>query len=160
MKPQPAKWIEKFRDTTHPVFQSNRADRNNGVFRVPFPASGVVLLVLASDGKGWDHVSVSLPDRCPTWLEMTYIKDAFFRGDEAVVQFHPPKSEYVNDHPFCLHLWRPQEDTIPLPPSEMVGPKPKDPKPKEPHEPSAPDTSANDHHSGRGADPRAAVAYP
>lgn len=22
------------------------------------------------------------------------------------LQFHPPKSEYVNLHPFCLHMWK------------------------------------------------------
>ena len=146
MKQQPAKWIEKFRDTTHPVCASSRADGNNGCFLVPFALTGVTLCVFVSDDKGWDHVSVSLRDRCPTWPEMHYIKDAFFRGDEEAFQYHPPKSEYVNYHPFCLHLWRPQEEAIPLPPSWMVGPKPKDPKPKEPHEPSAPDTSEHDHH--------------
>lgn len=66
------------------------------------------LKVLCSDGGGWDHVSVSTHTRCPTWQEMCFIKDLFFDPHEVVMQLHPAKSEYVNHHEFCLHLWRPQ----------------------------------------------------
>lgn len=71
----------------------------------------------------WDHVSVSLPNRCPNWKEMCFIKDLFFYLDETVIQYHPPKSEHINNHPYCLHLWRPHEYVIPLPMSSMVGVK-------------------------------------
>jgi hypothetical protein len=40
-----------------------------------------------------------------------------------VVQFHPPKSQYVNCHPYCLHLWRNKNQEVILPPSILVGPK-------------------------------------
>jgi len=79
--------------------------------------------VIASWGGGWDHVSVSLQSRCPTWEEMAWIKDQFFGENETVMQLHPAKSEYVNNHPFCLHMWRPQNAMIPTPPSWMVGTK-------------------------------------
>lgn len=79
------------------------------------------LRVVVSWGGGWEHVSVSLPTRCPTWDEMCWIKRLFWDDEECVVQFHPPKSQYVNNHPFCLHLWRPTETTIPTPPTEFVG---------------------------------------
>lgn len=36
-------------------------------------------------------------------------------------QYHPPKSAYVNNHPNCLHLWRPIGIEMPRPPSIMVG---------------------------------------
>ncbi len=39
------------------------------------------------------------------------------------MQFHPKRSEYVNYHPGCLHLWRPTDVRIVLPPSIFVGPK-------------------------------------
>lgn len=92
---------------------------NNGAFRVPFRR--VVLSVIASDGGGWDHVSVSLPDRCPTWEEMCYVRELFFAGDEWVIQYHPPRAHNINNHPFALHLWRPQGVVIPTPPPEFVG---------------------------------------
>lgn len=88
------------------------------LFHGPF---GKDLRVIASTGEGWDHVSVSLPNRAPHWKEMAFIKDQFFDAEETVIQYHPPKSEYVNNHPNCLHLWRPQEHAIPLPPSILVG---------------------------------------
>lgn len=95
--------------------------RNNGAFMIPW--GGKVLSVIASDGLDWDHVSVSMPDRCPSWEQMCFIKDLFFDPEEAVMQLHPPKSDHVNHHKFCLHLWRPQVKRIPLPPSILVGPK-------------------------------------
>ncbi len=74
---------------------------------------------------GWEHVSVSAPDRCPTWGEMCTVKDLFWKDDEMVVQFHPPKANYVNCHPYTLHLWRPtkHKNKLPFPPSILVGPR-------------------------------------
>lgn len=48
--------------------------------------------IIASWGGGWEHVSVSLSNRCPTWEEMCMVKDIFWGEDECVIQFHPPKS--------------------------------------------------------------------
>ena len=79
--------------------------------------------VIWSFGGGWDHVSVA-PYRSsytPSWEEMCKVKDMFFREDETVVQYHPAKSNYVNNLPNCLHLWRPQNAELPVPPSVMVG---------------------------------------
>ena len=58
------------------------------------------------NGKPVEHVSVSLRRRCPTWDEMNIIKDIFWDDEECVIQFHPPKSKYVNAFPYCLHMWR------------------------------------------------------
>lgn len=98
-------------------------DGNNGLFMVPIPNSRETVRVIASDGGGWEHVSVSLVNRCPTWEEMCAVKDLFWSAEDCVMQLHPPRSEYVNHHPFCLHLWRPIGRDIPQPPSFFVGPK-------------------------------------
>ena len=37
------------------------------------------------------------------------------------VQYHPPKSEYVNNHKYCLHLWRPISGDIIYPHKSLVG---------------------------------------
>lgn len=115
---------------------------NNGAFLGKHGST--MLRIIASDGGGWDHVSVSLPTRCPTWEEMCWVKRLFFSPDEVVMQLHPATSNYVNNHPHCLHLWRPQSaeeiarirddwgdewqygdlvspGRIPLPPTDMVG---------------------------------------
>lgn len=114
---------EKFRFTQRGRWYSDVTFGNNGLFYVPHPnaASSFVLKVIASDGEGWEHVSVSLPTRCPTWTEMSYIKGLFWGEEDCVLQLHPPASQYVNNHPYCLHLWRPVDQTVPTPPGWMVG---------------------------------------
>ena len=47
----------------------------------------------------------------------------FFRDEEPAMQLHVPTTEHINCHPYCLHLWRPLEAEIPMPPDWMVGPK-------------------------------------
>lgn len=78
------------------------------------------MAITASWGGGWEHVSVSLQNRCPTWDEMCRIKDIFWGEEECVVQFHPPRSEYVNNHPYCLHLWKKIGANWDTPPTEYV----------------------------------------
>lgn len=96
-----------------------------GMFRIPGP-TGRDLLVMASAGDEatnilWEHVSVSLPNRCPNWPEMDFVKGLFWDDEEAVMQLHPPRSRWISNHPYCLHLWRPLRDAIPLPPDIAVG---------------------------------------
>lgn len=76
--------------------------------------------VIWSFGGGWDHVSVSYANRCPTWDEMCKVKEVFFRDDECCVEYHPARKDYVNIHPYCLHIWRPQNEAIPTPPIIFV----------------------------------------
>jgi hypothetical protein len=40
-----------------------------------------------------------------------------------VMQLHAPRAQHINIHPHCLHLWRPLTCDIPMPPSELLGPK-------------------------------------
>ena len=95
-------------------------DDTCGFFVVPSPIDGKEMKVIASCGCGWEHVSVSRMNRPPNWREMEAIKSMFF-GDDTVMQLHVPRSDHVNDHPNCLHLWRPTEVEIPRPSSWMVG---------------------------------------
>lgn len=68
------------------------------------------------DLDNWEHVSISTPKRCPNWIEMCFVKDLFWHEEETAIQFHPPRSEYVNNHPYCLHLWWPVDGHVRLPP--------------------------------------------
>ena len=52
---------------------------------------------------------------------MCKLKDIFFYEDEAVIQIHPPKDQYVNNVDNCLHLWRCTYKEMVLPPSVLVG---------------------------------------
>jgi hypothetical protein len=97
-----------------------------GAFVIQGP-TGATLRIISCDAgpetEGWEHVSVSVKHRIPSWQEMCFIKDLFWEEEECVIQFHPPKSEYVNCHPNCLHLWGYIHGKIPTPPAHLVGPK-------------------------------------
>lgn len=96
-------------------------DNHNGVFRVFVEGKGYN--VIASNGGGWDHVSVTPTNTkrgCPSWETMCAIKDMFFEKHETVIEYHPEEENYINVHPCCLHLWRPQNHSIPMPPQFMV----------------------------------------
>ena len=96
-----------YRVRTGPLGSSD-AVGNKGAFSVVY--YGEELRIIANDAslesEYWEHVSVSARRRCPTWEEMCYVKSLFWDDEDRVLQMHPPKSEYVNVHPHCLHLWR------------------------------------------------------
>lgn len=109
---------EKFR-VRQGRMSSTEENGNNGAFVVPLNF-GQRVNVIASDGEGWEHVSVSRTDRVPTWDEMCQVKDIFWDDNDTVVQYHPAKCNYVNNHPNCLHLWRFAGAEFPTPPIWMV----------------------------------------
>lgn len=76
---------------------------------------------IMSWGAGWEHCSVSIPTRCPSWEQMCVMKELFWGDDEECMQLHPSKKDYVNNMPYCLHIWKPINEKIPMPPSIMVG---------------------------------------
>lgn len=114
------KVINELRVTRGPM-KSDPSYGNNGCFMVPTRPGKPPLLVIASDTDGWEHVSVSRPDRIPSWDDMCRIKSLFWDDDDCVMQLHPPRADWVNNHSRCLHLWRPVGVEIPRPPSLMVG---------------------------------------
>lgn len=116
------RYLDQFRRP----FQGFMGDEHNGLFLIEI--ENKIFRCISSDGDNWDHVSVTIltktgepVKRCPKWNEMCIIKELFFEDDEEVMQLHPKKEDYVNVHPYCLHLWRPQQEKIPTPPSYMVG---------------------------------------
>ena len=124
MRPAPIKKVEPFRVAGIPA--PKWVSRIDGRFMVPLQCSRRVrrrsdfLLVIATDGLGWDHVSVSHPHRCPTWEEMEKVRELFFDDSETVLQFSVPRELHINNHPRCLHLWRNQAVEVELPPEWMI----------------------------------------
>ena len=95
-------------------------DDTCGAFNVPSPIDHAPLVIVASSGGGWDHVSVSRKNRVPNWAEMEHVARLFFRDDETAAQFHVPASDHINIHPNALHWWRSQEAPFPRPPGIFV----------------------------------------
>ena len=96
-------------------------DGGDGYLSLKSTHRNETMVVVFSWGGGWDHVSASCAKRTPGWDEMCEIKEIFFDDEETVIQFHPAASEYVNNHPHCLHLWKKQGQAHELPPSIMTG---------------------------------------
>ncbi len=124
MRRRPARAAERGRIRSG--FHGTRtADGCVGAFQVG------AIRIIASDGSdwsesglpgsAWEYVSVSLERRTPTWEEMQMVKEWFWGPEEVVMQLHPARSEYVNMHPHCLHLWKPIGVDLPVPPSITVG---------------------------------------
>lgn len=121
MRPLPDLRVEAGRLRSGP-FASSPGDCH-GAFDIIGP-HGTDLHILSGgcgpQAEGWQHVSVSAR-RMPNWIEMCFVKDLFWDQEECVIQYHPPRSRYVNCHPTCLHLWKPDGIVIPTPPMWMIG---------------------------------------
>lgn len=127
----------------HPITGYIQAGDTCGVFEIPHVDQwqrsqfGAHYVVICSDGKpelqsgfgsGWDHVSAHCRSvrkktpvmHTPTWEDMEYLRSLFFEDDETVMQLSVPRTEHINIHNHVLHLWRPLECAIPMPPAVLV----------------------------------------
>ena len=109
--------LNKYR--TPSSLSGEMGDESNGCFLIPGP-NNYLFKIIASSEMEWDHVSVSLKNRCPNWYEMSYIKRLFFEDHEVCYQLHVSNEDHINFNPNVLHLWRPQKIEIPIPPKIMV----------------------------------------
>lgn len=89
-----------------------------------FEIGPLMVLALFPDPHGWEHVIVSRIDHTPSWEEMCEVKELFWDAEAVVWQYHPPKSEHTNVHPFALHLWKKCGFEMPMPPSIFSEVKP------------------------------------
>ncbi len=120
MRPEPNIRIEQYRQS-HPVLGDSSPGANWGYFELTF--NGERLRIVSSGtGSEWEHVSVSTPSKCPSWVAMQHVKELFWDDEETVVQFHPKKSAYVNFHPHVLHLWKLSGHSAQLPPMHLIAP--------------------------------------
>ena len=113
--------LDEIKESRRVVILQVSNDGGQGIISLPTWRGSVIW----SWGCGWEHVSVSPEHKriTPSWDDMCKVKDIFFRDDEAAIQIHPPKEEYVNNMPNCLHLWKCTYTEMVLPPSCLVGVK-------------------------------------
>lgn len=123
------KFPEEFRLPNPGYPYNTKPGEHFGMFEIPaHKAPGrrclrVVATAAHADTVEWDHASVSLGTNAkkePTWEEMCFVKELFWEDTEWVVQYHPPKSEYINFHKSTLHLWKPTVSVLPTPPKMCV----------------------------------------
>ncbi len=92
-----------------PLAQGARApaayqtDKGHRILITQDPVQEASRIIGGDDGFRW-HLSISHPQRYPTWDEM---KDARYRllpDDCYMIQILPPKAQYLNVHERCFHL--------------------------------------------------------
>jgi len=128
MRAQPSELLEAGRLRGRSM--DSRPNDTFGAFRVSMPGSQAVLLVIVGDGKdwhltglpmpAWEHVSVSLKNRTPTWEEMEWVREQVFDDSELVIQLSVPRVDHINFHDYVLHMWRPVGVELPVPPKKCV----------------------------------------
>lgn len=89
--------------------------KNYGPCRVYFAENGIKILHGKEnhDGKWWDHVSISAANRMPTFEELKDIKNILIGRDKKAIQIFPNEKEYINLHPYFLHIFHSDEDGLP-----------------------------------------------
>jgi hypothetical protein len=61
-------------------------------------------VLVSRQRAGW-HLSISRPDKLPTWEEVRDARYALVPDEATMALLLPPQSEYVNVHAFCLQLY-------------------------------------------------------
>ena len=110
--------MKNLRDLSHLQIKTDLEYKDGGVFMLP--CKDVTLRIIATTSYGWDHVSASLPNRCPTWEEMQLVHRTFFKERETAWEYHVRPSDHISIHPYTLHLWRKQNFKMPMPPTKFV----------------------------------------
>lgn len=107
--------LDVFRDHAWEARMGGPGDDRGGAFKVKSSIDGGELRIIASNGMGWDHVSVSRANRCPNWPEMEQVKRLFFRDD--AVRTLPELSVLKRPMPTVSKAQRVTNEII-LPPSD------------------------------------------
>lgn len=112
------KELKKIKDTTNLFIDKENFD---GIMGRYFNREDTKMYTFVfSWGGGWEHLSVSLPHKTPSWDTMCIMKNIFWEDDEVCVEYHPRRMDYVNLHQHCLHIWRPIDKELPTPPKIYV----------------------------------------
>jgi hypothetical protein len=100
-------WIFELLPLVLPASWTIHERKRDGIHYVQ-SISGLSLIVSGDtewDGRRWIHMSIACPWRMPTWMELVAAKEMVIGRDAYAVQVIPPRNEYVNQHPYCLHLF-------------------------------------------------------
>jgi hypothetical protein len=65
---------------------------------------GDCTLMVGQENGLW-HISIANQKRYPSWDELKFVRYRFCPDDITMVMILPPKSDYVDLHKWCFHLW-------------------------------------------------------
>ena len=69
--------------------------------------------IILSVDYGRHHMSISRPDRLPSWEDVKAAREMFLPIGKHFVMALPPPQHYVNMHQYVLHLWELRPDREP-----------------------------------------------
>jgi hypothetical protein len=106
-KPKHPRWVEQF-----PAPDMNEESVSLGFYQrkgehAPLRAMLSVDLYDRSEDPlagHWLHISVSRPNRLPSWSDLVLVREEFGYGDQMFIQLIPPVSAWMNLHSYCLHM--------------------------------------------------------
>ncbi len=103
------------------IINNERLKINNN-FLVPLNNNKEAFVVASENFMGWNHVSAHVTEstgealkRTPSNEEMQFLRNLFFRENDVVLEFHPAKKDYVNNHSYVLHMWESTDDKFVYP---------------------------------------------
>jgi hypothetical protein len=70
-----------------------------------FPRFTCIVTIDRRAGEDWLHLSIAGKRDLPSWPDLVDTWDLLIQPGFVAVQVIPLKSERVNVHPRCLHLW-------------------------------------------------------
>ena len=80
-------------------FQMETKTFKEGVFKM-----GKCTIIVAIENGKW-HLSISKPNAQPSYKEMKEARYRLIPDNVTMAQIFPTKSEFVNLHEYCHHLW-------------------------------------------------------
>lgn len=89
----------KFRPVPIPRDVARMLEPGTRAFRM-----GRCQILVSQQKAGW-HLSVSCPDRLPTWEEMRDARYELVPDEATMALLLPPRAAYVNVHDFCLQMY-------------------------------------------------------
>lgn len=99
--------VEVFNNT--PEEMAKRQELYHAKFREGNFRMGRCFVMVRIENGLW-HLSISTPAAQPSYKEIKEARYRFIPDDVTMAQIFPSKSEFVNLHPYCHHLWQIEND--------------------------------------------------
>jgi len=68
-------------------------------------------VILSQEPEGW-HLSISCPDRDPTWDEIATARYRMLPQVKEMAMYLPALEDYVNLHPYVFHLYEVRKSSL------------------------------------------------
>lgn len=68
--------------------------------------------IILSRDDGRLHLSISFPDRLPTWDEIKHAREELLPEDAFFCVPYPPKKYWMSVHAYAMHLYEVRDETL------------------------------------------------